>query len=73
MTAALAMQDIAIKRRLPALGPNPDYSRAFYPDPPSHDFCVWLIIAELMRRHHGCKEPLRVKLGSFLTFSWSRS
>lgn len=60
---ALNQQPIAIKRRLPGLGPNPDYSRAFYPDPPSHDFCVWLIIAELMRRYHGCQEPLHVKFG----------
>ncbi len=58
-----------IKRRFPAAGenwlgrPKPDYSKAFYPDPPSHDFCTWLIMAELMRRHHGAEEPLRVKFG----------
>lgn len=54
---------ISIKRREPALGPVPDYSKVFYPDPPSHDFCVWLIIAELMRRHHGAPSPLRVRFG----------
>lgn len=63
MTAALNIGIDPIPRRLPSLGGIPDYSRAFYPDPPSHDFCVWLIIAELMRRHRDCKEPLRVKLG----------
>jgi hypothetical protein len=51
-----------IKRRSPALGDTPDYSRALYPDPPSHDFCVWLIIAELMRRYHKAPGPLKVKL-----------
>lgn len=54
---------IPIKRREPGLGPNPDYSCAFYCDPPSHDFCVWIVIAELMRRRHGAPAPLRVKFG----------
>lgn len=53
-----------IKRRGRGLGePEPDYSLGFYPDPPSHDFCVWLIIAELMRRHHKAPAPLKVKFG----------
>jgi hypothetical protein len=39
-------------RRRSALSAECDYSRAFYLDPPSHDFLVWLVIAELMRRHH---------------------
>jgi hypothetical protein len=52
---------ISIRRRVPPLGPNPDYSSALYCDPPSHDFCVWLIIAELMRRYHGAREPLKVR------------
>lgn len=54
---------IPIKRRTPLLGENPDYSRGFWPDPPSHDFCVWLIIAELMRRHHKAPGPLKVRFG----------
>lgn len=54
---------ISIKRREPHLGPNPDYSKAFYCDPPSHDFCVWLVIAELMRRYHGAPAPLKVRFG----------
>ena len=56
---------IPITRRLPPLGPRPDYSCAFYADPPSHDFCVWLVAAELMRRHHDAPAPLRVKFGLF--------
>ncbi len=52
-----------IQRRIPHLGPNPDYSKAFYPDPPSHDFCTWLIIAELMRRKHNAPAPLKVRFG----------
>jgi hypothetical protein len=52
---------IAIKRRLPGIGKTPDYSRALYPDPPSHDFCTWLIIAEMMRRYYGAPRPLRVR------------
>lgn len=54
---------MSIERCEPHLGPRPDYSRAFYPNPPSHDFCVWLIIAELMRRQHKPWRRLRVKLG----------
>ena len=54
---------ISIRPRQPSLGGEPDYGRALYPDPPSHDFLVWLIIAELMRRHHGAASPLRVKFG----------
>lgn len=54
---------IAIKRREPPIGYVPDYSLALYPDPPSHDFCVWLIIAELMRRHRNASAPLKVKFG----------
>ena len=60
------MTGCPIKPRLPGLpglpGP-PDYSRVFYCDPPSHDFCVFLIIAELMRRYHQAPAPLRVKFG----------
>lgn len=52
-----------IKRRTPPRNDRPDYSRAFYPDPPSHDFLVWLVIAELMRRHHNAPAPLRVTFG----------
>ena len=55
--------EIPIKRREPHLGEAPDYSCAIYPDPPSHDFCVWLIIAEMMRRHHMAPGPLTVRLG----------
>ncbi len=50
-----------IKRRSPLLGDKPDYSKALYTDPPSHDFCHWLIMAELMRRHHGADGPLKVR------------
>ncbi len=39
---------------------EPDYSRVLYPNPPSHDFCVWLILAELMRREHNAPAPLKV-------------
>ncbi len=56
---------IAIKRREPHLGPNPDWAKAFYCDPPSHDFCVWLIVAELMRRYHGAPAPLKVRFGLY--------
>ncbi len=56
---------MAIKRREPHLGPNPDWAKAFYADPPSHDFCVWLIIAELMRRYHGAPGPLKVRFGLY--------
>lgn len=57
------LTEMPIKRKLPPLGEPPDYSCAFYADPPSHDFCVWLIIAELMRRYHNAPAPLKVKLG----------
>ena len=52
-----------IRRRQPLLGDQPDYSCAIYPDPPSHDFLVWLTIAELMRRHHNADGPLTVRFG----------
>lgn len=52
-----------IDRKRPYLTDDPDYSRVFYPDPPSHDACIFLIIAELMRRVHDAPSPLRVKLG----------
>ncbi|HET9285673.1 MAG TPA: hypothetical protein VFR24_27285 [Candidatus Angelobacter sp.] len=42
---------------------NPDYSTALYCDPPSHDFCVWLIMAEMMRRQHNAPAPLKVRFG----------
>lgn len=54
---------IPIRRKDPLLPGTPDYSRAFYCDPPSHDACVWLIIAELMRRHHKAAGPLKVRFG----------
>lgn len=52
-----------VERRQPLLGDTPDYSCAIYPDPPSHDFCVWLIIAEMMRRYHNADGPLSVRFG----------
>jgi hypothetical protein len=54
--------DEIIPRSRPHLGEDPDWSKAIYPNPPSHDFCVFLVIAELMRREHGSKDPLRVSL-----------
>src|SRR5215831_15800290 len=57
------MVDFSINRRLPAFPGTPDYSKVFYCDPPSHDFCVFLIISELMRRHHQASAPLKVKFG----------
>ena len=51
-----------IPTKEPALSADPDYSRAIYYDPPSHDFCSWLVMAEMNRRHHNAPEPLRVKL-----------
>lgn len=54
---------IPIKRLEPVLGDNPDWGLALYSAPPSHDFCTWLITAELMRRHHKVPGPLRVALG----------
>lgn len=54
---------IPIQRRQPLLGDSPDYSSALYPDPPSHDFCVWLIIAEMMWRYHNADGPLSVRFG----------
>lgn len=59
------MRPIPIQRRRPHLGPNANYSKAFYADPPSHDFLVWLVIAELMRRHHDVPGPLKVRFGFF--------
>ena len=47
---------------LPHLGSAINYSCALYPDPPSHDFCVWVIGAELVRRHYGFPAPLNVRL-----------
>lgn len=58
----MTKRPIAISRRLPSLGPDPDYSRFIYADPPSHDFCVGLIIADLMRQYHGAEGPLKVRL-----------
>lgn len=52
---------IAISRRLPSLCQNPDWSRVIYPDPPSHDFVTWLVIAEMMRRYHEAPGPLKVR------------
>ncbi len=43
--------------------PDPDWAKAFYADPPSHDFCVWLITAEAMRRYHETPGPLKVRFG----------
>ena len=54
--------DEIIPRCEPHLGHDPDWSKVIYPNPPSHDFCVFLIIAELMRREHGAKGPLQVSL-----------
>jgi hypothetical protein len=51
-----------IRRLEPGFGGEPDYSRAIYANPPSHDFCAWLVKAELMRRYHKVPGPLRVKL-----------
>ena len=50
-----------IRRKVPALSLVPDWASAVYADPPSHDFCVWLVIAEMMRRQHGAAGPLRVR------------
>lgn len=60
-----------IQRRLPLLSERPgytplraiqpDYSRALFCDPGSHDFLVWLIGAEMMRRVHRSPPPLRVR------------
>src|SRR5688572_8953595 len=44
----------------PALSTDPDYSRAIYYDPPSHDFTSWLVAAEMNRRFHNAPAPLRV-------------
>ncbi len=57
------IMEMPIRRKEPLLGPNPNYSRALYTDPPSHDFCSWLMIAEMMRRHHQSPEPLHVRFG----------
>jgi hypothetical protein len=54
--------DEIIPRCRPHLGEDPDWSKVIYPNPPSHDFCVFLIIAELMRSEHGAKDPLQVSL-----------
>ncbi len=54
--------DDFISRCPPLLSEEPDWSRAIYANPPSHDFCTWLIIAELMRREHKAPGPLRVTL-----------
>lgn len=58
---SLTSTEMPIRRREPLLGDVPDDARAIYPDPPSHDFCVWLIIAELMRRYHNAVGPLKVR------------
>ncbi len=57
------IMEMPIRRKEPLLGPNPNYSRALYIDPPSHDFCSWLMMAEMMRRHHQSPEPLHVRFG----------
>jgi hypothetical protein len=41
---------------------DPDWGHAAYADPPSHDFCVWLVMAELMRRYHGVQDQLKISL-----------
>ena len=55
-----------IKAKLPSLSPTLDYSHAVYPDPPSHDFLTWLVVAEMMRRYYGTSGPLKVR---FLTLN----
>ncbi len=50
-----------IPTKQPALSTDPDYSRAIYYDPPSHDFCSWLMMAEMNRRHRNAPAPLKVK------------
>ncbi len=52
---------IPIRRSEPFLGNPPDYSKALYSGVPSHDFCVWLIMAEMMRHHHDASPPLKVR------------
>lgn len=49
-----------IKPKQPSLGES-QWNKVLYTDAPSHDFCVWLIMAELMRRHHKAPAPLHVK------------
>lgn len=49
----------------PAIGPGLDYGKAFYPNPPSHDFLAWLAVAEALRRHHNASGPLKVKFGKY--------
>jgi len=44
---------------------NIDYGTLLYPDPPSHDACVCLVIAELMRRYMAAPAPLKVRLMTY--------
>lgn len=46
----------------PSFGGPPNYSTVLYPNPPSHDFGVFCIIAELMRREHKSSAPLDIIL-----------
>ncbi len=70
--------DEIIPISFPPLSDDPDWSSALYSNPPSHDFCVWLVIAELMRREHGASPPLKVRflledgqLGKYDVGCWS--
>lgn len=46
----------------PSFGGPPNYSTVLYPNPPSHDFGIFCIISELMRRHHQSPDPLDIML-----------
>ncbi len=52
-----------IKLKSPPLPGTPNYSTALYYDPPSHDFLIWLVQAEMNRAATNSPGPLRVKLG----------
>jgi hypothetical protein len=58
----MPIEDI-IPRCRPYLGDDPDYSQVIYPNPPSHDFLTFLMIATLMMREKlGRQARLRVSL-----------
>jgi len=60
ISAGRATIDDVVRRAEPFLGDEPDWSSALFPNPPSHDFITWLLIAELLRREHGSPGPLKV-------------
>jgi hypothetical protein len=76
--AAVHFPRYPIPPKSPPISDQLDFSRVIYPDPPSHDFLTFLVVAEAMRRWSGSEQPLRVTLalyegmlGKFDFSAWS--